>query len=145
MDSEIKQRLIGVIGWGGYGAGVIVFLFGLCLYLAGSARLFGVRWDDMRDGLPLMLWGVGLLVATALALYVLDGRTPITRETPAKLLSPSTPYWRFALLALGAAAVGSAIVYNNRGTTNDFGAWLVLLSVPFAVLFAIMAVVVKRR
>jgi hypothetical protein len=113
MDSEIKQRLVRVIGWGGYSAGVIVFLFGLCLYVAGSASIFGERWDDVRDGLPLMLWGVGLLVATALALYVLTGRTPINRETPAKLLSPSIPYWKphwkFALLAVGAAAVGFAI------------------------------------
>jgi len=151
MDSEIKQRLVRVIGWSGYSASVIVFLFGLCVYMAGSARFVGERWDDMRDGLPLMLWGVGFLVATTLALYVLDGRLPITRETPAKLLSPSIPYWKFALLAVGAAAVGFAIAnsygrYSGRGVLFDeAGVLLVVLGVPLAVLFAVMAVVVKRR
>jgi hypothetical protein len=145
MDSEIKQRLIRVIGLGGYGAAAICFLFGLYVYLAGYEYIPGVPWRAHRDGIPLMFWGVGLFIVTAAALYVIDGRTPITREMQAKLLSPSTPYWKFALLAVGAAAVSFVISDGSRGLLHEASFWLFLLGVTFAVLFAVMAVVVKRR
>jgi len=145
MDSEIKQRLIGVIGWGGYCAAAVCFFLGATIYLNGNLRAFGERWDDVRHGLPLMFWGVGLFIVTAAALYVIDGRTPVSRETPAKLLSPSTPYWKFALLALAVAPVGFAIAELGARQNVEIGVSLMLLGVLFAVLFAVMAVVVKRR
>ena len=147
MDSAIKQRLIRVIGWGGYCAAVICFLFGLYLYVAVYAYIFGERWDE-SDGVQLMLWGVGLFVVTAAVLYVLDGRTPFTGIKLPPLSSPSFPHAKFAWLAGGAAAVGFALfAFTDPGRSKfpETGFWLVLFGVPLAVLFIVMALVVKRR
>ena len=154
MDSEIIQRLVRVIYWGGYGAAVFCFGLGFLNYLAGYTYFFGERLEDMRDGAPLMWWGVGLFVATAVALYILEGRTPITRDTPAKLLSPAIPYSKLVWAPIAVVVFGFGLLLpkltsgdpdSSTRTIDEVGVWFVILGVLFVIIFGVMVLIVNRK